>query len=460
MNIQHKATRFSSRAHFRWQTAAAIFLCVAILSFLSPQVGQLGRGLRTTLPALVIAWFAIHQISRRAFISAFMRFRAAFMLGLIFLIQAGLRFAYADNAIDLWHTFFWGPLLALAFLLWIGAYAELGGNAVRQFRRLLLFGWSVSLALGLPSLLENPGVARTTMGNQFAVENAALWAPYGVGEYSVYTTAAICLVPLFSVAFGLRRGMRWLGLVLVCLVASAVVLSTFTMASVLLVLSLFGILLAWVRHARGWSRLRRGIFAPVVIASLFFLYSLAPLIPQSNTIVLKAERLFGGIFTTGLAKGDETGRGSMFVDEMKTFANDPFLGYIPHFTGETGYGHSSFSNSLVLFGLFGAALWVVALWSVFKGCLRHAGSSMERDALYFSWLGLVLGGILNPLWHITATLGGLFALTLPAREMGNKPDRYSRWNKLVPSASSIADGQVHEDVGTGMNLNGFVRRGR
>jgi hypothetical protein len=85
---------------------------------------------------------------------------------------------------------------------------------------------------------------------------------------------------------------------------------------------------------------------------------------------------------------------------------------------------------------------------------------MERDALYFSWLGFVLGGILNPLWHITATLGGLFALTLPAREMGNKPDRYSRWNKLVPSASSIADGQVHEDVGTGMNLNGFVRRGR
>jgi hypothetical protein len=440
------------------QTLAAISLTTAILSFLSPQVGQLGHGLRTTLPSLVVAWFAIHQISSRAFISAFMRFRVAFVFGFIFLVQASVRFAYADNAMELWHTFFWGPLLALAFLLWIGAYAELGGDAVRQFRRLLLFGWCISLAVGLPSLLENPGVARTTMGNEFASENAAIWAPYGVGEYSVYTTAAICLVPLFSIAYRLRGGVRWLGLFLLCVVASAVILSTFTMASLLLLLSVFGLLLGWVRMARGWSRLWRSVFACCVVALLLFLYSFASSIPQSNAIILKADRLFTGILTTGLARGDETGRGSMFVDEMETFANEPFLGFLPHIAGKTGYGHSSLSNSLVLFGFFGAALWVVALWSVFKSCLCHADTLLERDALYFSWLALFFGGILNPMWHITATLGGLFALTLPATQKRHECDRYDRRLKFVTSASSKAGGQVGDDAGARMNLNDIARR--
>jgi hypothetical protein len=407
-----------NRAFHYWQIVAVGSVSLAVLSLASPQVRQLGRGLQTTLPALIVAGFAITRISDRAFSRAFTRFRSAFLFGALFLIQAALRFAYDDDSRRFWDTFVWGPLIALGFLLFIGAYAQLGSDALRKLRSWLLLGWCISLALGLPVLLENVGIAREIMqgrGDFSAAKDAANWAPYGVGTFDTYTILAICLSPLFYATRGFVGVMRVLAFILVCLAATAVVFSTFTMAAVLLALGIFGTLLVWVIAVRRWLRVWRTavLLASIVVLSL--LYSQASLFPQTDFVVSKANRLYRGFTTTGLAKGDETGRGQMFVEEMKAFVDEPFLGYIPHVTGQRGYGHSSLANSLSLFGLFGAALWVAALGTVLKDSLRYTGDSTNRRTLLLCWSGLVLAGILNPIWH-TPEVAIIFALTMPARE--------------------------------------------
>jgi hypothetical protein len=409
-----------SAARSPWHFIAILSLTVAILSFVSPQVSVLGRGLRTTLPALALSFFAISVISPRAFIRGFARFWVVFLLGFVFLAQAALRFAHDDKASALWNAFFLNPLLALLFLLWIAAFTELGNDAVHRLRRWVLFSWCISLAVGLPSLITHPGVARLTMGNPSSVKYAALWAPLGVGEYSVYTALAICLGPLFVTIHHLKGVWRWLALSLLCLAATAVLLSTFTMAAACLMLSLSAFLLVWARGGRGWTRMLRTfmLFLMVLLLVIMFplLYDRAIKLPQAEFVVSKIERLFYGISKTGLESGDETHRGKMFTDEMRTFAEEPFFGYMPGVKGQRGHGHSSFSNSLVLFGLFGAVLWFVALYKVFSNSLLNTSDSISRHALWISWGVLFLSGILNPTWHSTTVLCCLFALTLPVRQ--------------------------------------------
>ena len=101
---------------------------------------------------------------------------------------------------------------------------------------------------------------------------------------------------------------------------------------------------------------------------------------------------------------------------MNSFAEEPFMGYIPDVTGQRGHGHSSFANSLVLFGLFCAPLWVVALYKVFKTSLADAMDTFDRQVIGVAWLVFVLSGILNPIWHSTPALAALFTLTLSARK--------------------------------------------
>jgi hypothetical protein len=411
-------------SRFPLQFIAILSLTLAILSFVSPQVSMLGRGLRTTLPAMAVSFFAISVISPKAFLRGFARLWSTFLLGFIFLTQAAFRFAHDDKASALWHTFFWGPLFAILLLLWIAAFTELGSDAVHRLRRWVSFSWCISLAVGLPSLITHPGVARLTMGNPSAVKYAAIWAPLGVGEYSVYTALAICLGPLFVTLHHLKGLWRWIALPLLCLAATAVLLSTFTMASACLVLSLSSILLVWAMGDRGWSRILRTfllLFMVLLLVVMFpLLYDRAKKIPQAEFVVTKVERLFYGISKAGLERGDETERGKMFTDEMRSFVEEPFFGYIPGVTGQKGHGHSSLSNSLVLFGLFGALLWFAALFEVFRNSQRNTMDSLDRHALWISWGVLILGGILNPLWHSTAVLCSLFALTLPPRK-----DQYS-----------------------------------
>jgi hypothetical protein len=377
---------------------------------------MLGRGLRTTLPALAVTFFAISFISPTAFIRAFVRFWPTFLIAFIFIIQAAFRFAYGDDTKALWSTFVVGPLLSLGFLLCIASLTELGEDVVHRLRGWLLYLWCGSIAAGLPFLIINPGVARLTMGNPLAQKNAAIWAPYGVGEYHVYTSLAICLGPLLVVALHLKNPWKWAGLLLLCLAAAAVLFSTFTMAAAVLAFCFCAALIVWANNRRGMLRILGILLVLVPIALLPLLYSQAKNFKQTEFITSKLERLFKGISTAGLEKGDETNRGKMFMKEMQTFAKEPFLGLTSGSLAMKSYGHSSLTNSLVLFGVFGAALWCVALYKVFRDCLRNTEESIIRRAIWIGWLALLGCGILNPIWHSASALSALFALTLPTRK--------------------------------------------
>ena len=395
---------------------AVASLTLALLSFVSPQVSMLGRGLRTTLPALAVTFFAISFISPTAFIRAFVRFWPTFLIAFIFVIQAAFRFAYGDDTKALWSTFVVGPLLSLAFLLCIASLAELGEDVVHRLRCWLLFAWCASIAVGLPILIMKPGVARLTMGNPLAQQNAAIWAPYGVGEYHVYTSLAICLGPLLVVALQLNNLWKWVGILLLCMSAAAVLFSTFTMAAAVLVFCFFASLVIWANVGRGVLRILRILLVLVPVVLLPLLYSEAKNYPQTEFITSKLERLYKGISTAGLAKGDETTRGKMFMKEMETFSKEPFLGLTSGSLIMKSHGHSSLTNSLVLFGVLGAALWCAALYKVFRDSLRNTEESIIRRAIWIGWLALLGCGILNPIWHSASALSALFALTLPTRK--------------------------------------------
>jgi hypothetical protein len=412
--VQTYLKNANSRALYSWQVLAIISLSIAITSFLSPQLSQLGRGLWTTLPALSVAWFSINQVSPYAFSRSFKRFRNVFLLGIAFITQAGLRFAYADDWENLFQRFCFDPLIVLVFLLYFGALKELGETTFQKFRCWTLFIWSTSLAVGLPVLIENPGVARLTMGNIYAIENAAQWAPYGIGEYSVYTSLAICIGPLFFTAkYIKKRGFQLLAILLVSLAGLSVLFSTFAMASTLMALSVLSTLILWVTVTGSTaSHLRKIIAILLAVGLMPLLYYQVTQYEQTTDVVSKAERIYGGISTSGLAKGDDTGRGEWFVTEMWAFVDEPFFGYIPDVTGQTGYGHSSLSNSLVLFGFFGALLWFATIFKIFSECYRSTTDSNDRLVLCVSWVCFLAAGILNPIWHSSSTLGALIAFTL------------------------------------------------
>jgi hypothetical protein len=405
---------------------ATITLALAILSFVSPQVGQLGRGFRTALPALAVSFCAISMIYPGAFFRSIVRYKLVLLFGFLFLLQGAYRYASESYKPEiLWNTFFKGPAFALMFLIWVGALSELGERAVRRFRAWFLFCWCASLALGVPVLLTHLGVARLTMGNVHEAQNAAKWAPYGVGEYSVYNAMAVCLAPLYIVASRQLKGiLRPIAMILVCLGGISVYSATFAMASILATLSISGLVLVGIINANGFGRMVRISAVGALIFMAPLLYIQARQLPQTEFLIEKLERISKGVENKGLEKGDASNRGGMLMADLRGFMESPLIGYIPDVIGYRDHGHSSLGNSLTDFGLFGTALWVFVMFKLYQDGRRHAGSTMELYGLRIAWIVLVLGGIPNPTWHAPAILTSLFALTVSARnkiDQGSEP---------------------------------------
>lgn len=406
--------------YVKWHTIAIFSLVVAVLSIVSPQLQVLGHGLRTTLPALAMSWIAITMVAPQAFWRSLKRFQFVFILGTIFLLQATARFLFVDSNRDLFDRYVFGPLILLIFVLCIGALSELGLKTFFQFRVILLLGWCLSLAHGVPVLYQLPAVARLTMGNPLADQYSQMYAPLGVGNFTNYTFCAVCFLPMFFTSLKIRSNvLRWCAFVLLVLVCLAVMLSTFTMAFFLLAIGLFFSLLLWVFFARGFTR-----FAKIFIILLQILLFSSTLqffmnYTQIDFVVSKIDRLNKGFMNYGLEKGDETNRGAWFIEEIENFIDEPFAGYIPGISGAIDNGHSSLSNSLVLFGFFGAMLWFFALWKIFMDSLRYSTQKFDKFFIIITWIIFVFSGIFNPTWH-SSSISAFFAFTLPTRNVYNK----------------------------------------
>lgn len=355
---------------------------------------------------------------------AAIRFRSVLLFGFLFVFQAAFRFALADAASQLWSRYVIGPILALAMVVWIAALAELPGGAVTRLRIWFLLSWSLSLGLGIPALFDNPGVARLTMGNDSAIQNSLIWAPQGVGEYTIYSAFAICVGPIFAVTQLMTGVKRWIGYTALMLGAASVILSTFSMAATLLVAGLLAVLAVGVITTDRGTRKVRLAFIGGLVALMPSLYILSNANEQTDFVIQKVSNLVTGISNRGLAQGDETERGSWFVEEMGTFLENPLLGHSFDNSLSIEHGHSSLSNGLVLFGFLGSMLWFATLWQAFRTIRSGLTQAIDRHALQISAALFIAAGILNPSWHASGILIPLFALIIPEGYKGDTDGKY------------------------------------
>ncbi len=241
------------------------------------------------------------------------------------------------------------------------------------------------------------------MGNPMAEVYAAELYPKGVTNYSWYTPVAIAFPVIANwlanrSARSLSKVIGW-GMLLAAAIAT--VLSTFTMAMVLLGAGAFG----WLGLVvlTGKSRFARALGALVMIGMLLSfptLYFFGSAFEATQFQVQKATRLLTGAVEMGLMDADETGRTEMFEGSMETFLKYPIFGAwglatTYYFVG----GHSSWADTLAWQGLFGLSLWLAFLSPSWKRGKRPLSVADGAAGGTLSWILLGVGGVLNPTLH-------------------------------------------------------------
>jgi hypothetical protein len=164
------------------------------------------------------------------------------------------------------------------------------------------------------------------------------------------------------------------------------------------------------------------------------IFAISSTLTQTSFVVEKVTSLATGLWTVGLEQGDETERGAWFVQEMTVFTEQPIFGHASGANPEVEEGHSSLSNSLVLFGLFGSGLWFLAMWKTFRIIRADLTQAGAVNVFLIGALLLVLAGILNPSWYSPSILISFLLLTVPARTSVSR----SAYKKRMSSKSFAA----------------------
>ncbi len=371
-------------------------------TFISPQAGLWGRGLRTSLP-LFILFLSVAILWKGKVVEQQLEMRALpIIAGLVFAGTSFLRHLSEPSPTVLHNQ---GISAIVCVALWISIIVLRTGfpKAVEPVRWISLLVLGVSLGMGIPLLLEKPGIARLTMGNPMADVYAAELYPKGVTNYSWYTPVAFAFPVLANWIYksSVKRWLKIIGWGLLSAAAIATILSTFTMAMFLLIAGIVGWLaLTALTATSRWVRGFVALILFVMLLSFPTLYFFGKMFEATQFSVQKATRIFTGAFEVGLLDADETGRTVMFVDTMETFFKYPLFGAWGLAEGDYYVGgHSSWADTLAWQGIFGMMLWLAFLspswrrgkncWSVEDGV---AGGTL-------SWILVGVGGILNPTLH-------------------------------------------------------------
>jgi len=408
MSTRIESTQNISFAHVqpRARYAHGAALLVALLasalfaSFISPQISLFGRGLRLSLPLFALLGSVILVVRPRT-IKYLSIYSGSIAAGLLYMATGTLRYLF-----DPLPTFFQNFVLsaAVCLMLWMAILMIRNGfpEAVETIRWLTLIVLGVSLGMGVPLLLEQPGVARLTMGNPMADVYAAALYPRGVANYSWYTVVGFAFPAMANWLYKSSRSVFWKLIGWGCLLAAAIatLFSTFTMAATLLI----GGELSWlmilaVTSKRKMLRLIGIIIILVFLISFPTLYLWGSEFEATQFVVNKATRLIEGTLTEGALEADETGRTQMFVDTMATFLKHPLFGawgLEPNFY--IG-GHSSWADTLGSQGLFGLLLWIGFISPALRRGKKPFSIDEGTAGGTLSWILLAVGGVLNPTFH-------------------------------------------------------------
>lgn len=396
--------------HDRLAISLVVILGSALFaSFISPQISLFGRGLRLSLPLVALLSGVIFLTRPNAF-WVWGRYGGSIVFGLIYVATGAVRYLF-DPLVNVFGNFVVAAVVCVLVWMMVLLVREGFPEAIEPIRWLTLMTLGVSLGMGIPLLLEQPGIARLTMGNPMADIYAAELYPRGVANYSWYTFVAITF-PVIANWLHNTSGRLWLRIIgWGCLLAAAAttLFSSFTMAAVL-----------WIVGALAWlglvvftakSRISRWMVAMALLTILVGLptwIAIGSEFKATQSVVSKAMRLFEGTLTVGALEADETGRTQMFVDTMETFSRNPLFGawgLDPNFY--IG-GHSSWADTLGTQGLFGLLLWMGFVSPTLRRG-RKPFSVVEGSAGgTLSWILLLVGGVLNPTFYSAIGLGLLW----------------------------------------------------
>ncbi len=371
---------------------------ILFATFLSPQVGLLGRGLRLSIPLFVLLLGVAVLLNGREVTRQLGKRVRPLLLGGMFAGTGALRFFIAPDPSLLQSQVMAG---VVCMMVWVAVIVvrQVFPESCEKARWLALVTLGVSLGLGLPLLLREPGIARLTMGNPMAERYATHLYPRGVANYSWYTPVA-CAWPV--IAAWLHNGrqqplVKVVGWSLLSAASAATLLSTFTMAAAWLALGslLWLFLVAMTGNSALWRLIAIG-------ALVFLLVSCGTLRRELSRfggtalVTDKFTRLIERTFAVGVVEGDETGRARMLVRTVETFLDHPLFGAWGIDSSFYVGGHSSWADTLALHGLFGMLLWLGFLAPSWRHrdaplCIRRgtAGGTL-------SWALLALGGVVNP----------------------------------------------------------------
>lgn len=371
---------------------------ILFATFLSPQFGLLGRGLKLSIPLFVLLLGVAVLLNGREVTRQLGRRVKPLLLGTMFAGTGALRFLVAPDPSLLQNQVLAGVVCIIVWLA-VVVVRQVFPESCETARWLALVTLGVSLGMGLPLLLREPGIARLTMGNPMAERYAANLFPRGVANYSWYTPVA-CAWPV--IADWLHNGrqqplVKVVGWSLLSAASAATLLSTFTMAAVWLTLGtlLWLFLVAMTGSSALWRLIAIG-------ALVFLLVSCGTLRRElsrfSGTALVadKFTRLIERTFAVGVVEGDETGRARMLVRTIETFLNHPLFGAWGIDSSFYVGGHSSWADTLALHGLFGTSLWLGFLAPSWRR--RNAPLSSRRGTAggTLSWALLAVGGVVNP----------------------------------------------------------------
>ncbi len=392
-------------------------LSIGMLTQLSPQLRHVLGPFSILLISNIL--FLLYSLREGPVISRTARtFFPAILAGSAFIALAIIRLsAFFGDKIVL-SSFIVYPGMILLFLTTLVALKNTNDRMLYRVQSIVFVVWTLSLGLGIPMLLRNPSAARqlTSQSGDFANTGYEM---SGVGNFSAYAGYAIAFPILLN--FAIRESSRlrrriYLGLLLMG--AASVFLSSFAMASFILMASVLMYLMAGLLLAE-----KKSIVYAISLSALLGIAMTWRGESRSLNALEKVQNkigsIFGGIAKSGLIEGEPTNRMYWLSLEIKSFSESPITGYTPanNKTPLPIFYHSSLGDLLSLFGLPISFLWFGVLFAYFEFAINGTRDRLKRFGKLISIIVFIAAGILNPVWNNPTIIMGMAVFFLPEKDL-------------------------------------------
>ncbi|MFZ1290150.1 MAG: hypothetical protein WAR79_08665 [Melioribacteraceae bacterium] len=392
------------QSHFTISFFVPFLVSIGVLSELSPQVRYLLGPFIPIAAVLLLVVVILTFKNINVLFKVIKKYKFVFILGLIFVVQSIFRLNEVSNDIVILSNFIIYPIFILILIFLVAIVVELGQEALENFKKIVIVVWTLSLILGIPTLLKYPMVARliTSSGNSLTNEYYKYCA-LGVGSFSTYTAYAISLPLIWSAIPIFSKKIILLIKTLVFFSCISVFLSAFTFASIIVIFNFTSIFLNEIINTKLENRFRK-MLTPlsiiIIVLVLPFTFDFDQYEATRFTMSKFDNALFKYFSNDNIFMSDDTSRLYWVSEELVKFIESPIIGFIPTKINSNIpiYFHSSFSNFLVLFGLPFALVWFCVVFYYFKINIKNIGKP-EIFLYYSALLCFIIAGIINPVWN-------------------------------------------------------------